>query len=125
MLIAPTKMSTLWNTPILPILFCCRQSWWDSDGNPGIHLRQHQFWPKSGDGLLTPMARMIPWFLGAYGAVKIADLVVRYNQLNLLEHPAATTSLAIEILLGVVAPFLLFLNKAVRRSMAGCSSLYH
>ncbi len=63
------------------------------------------------------MARMIPWFLGIYGAVKIGDLIVRHDQLNFLEHPASTTSLAIEILLGVVAPFLLFLIKAVRRSM--------
>jgi octaheme c-type cytochrome (tetrathionate reductase family) len=67
--------------------------------------------------LLTPLARVIPWFLGVYGAVKIGDLIVRHSQLNFLEHPAATTSLVVEILLGVIAPFLLFLNKAVRRSM--------
>jgi octaheme c-type cytochrome (tetrathionate reductase family) len=67
--------------------------------------------------LLTPLTRVIPWFIGTYGVVKIGDLVVRYGQLNFLEHPAATTSLVVEILLGVIAPFLLFLNKAVRRSM--------
>ena len=40
--------------------------------------------------LLTPLARVIPWFLGVYGVVKIGDLVVRHSQLNFLEHPAAT-----------------------------------
>ena len=67
--------------------------------------------------LLTPLARMIPWFIGAYAIVKFGDLAFRFEQLDFLEYPAATTSLAVEILLGVVAPFLLLLNKAVRRSM--------
>jgi octaheme c-type cytochrome (tetrathionate reductase family) len=118
MLIAPTKMSTLWNTPILPLLFLLSAI---MVGFPMVILESIyaniSFGRNPEMELLTPMTRMIPWFLGAYGAVKIGDLIVRHNQLNLLEHPAATTSLAIEILLGVVAPFLLFLNKAVRRSM--------
>ena len=67
--------------------------------------------------LLTPLARVIPWFIGAYAIVKFGDLAFRFDQLDFLAYPAATTSLAVEILLGVVAPFLLLLNKAVRRSM--------
>jgi len=60
---------------------------------------------------------VIPWFIGGYAIVKLGDLAFRYGSLNFLEHPAATTSLAVEVLLGVVAPFLLLLNKVVRRSM--------
>ena len=118
MLIAPTKLSSLWNTPVLPILFLLSAI---MVGFPMVILESIyaniSFGRNPEMELLTPMARIIPWFIGAYGAVKIGDLIVRHNQLNLLEHPAATISLVIEILLGIVAPFMLFLNKAVRRSM--------
>jgi octaheme c-type cytochrome (tetrathionate reductase family) len=67
--------------------------------------------------LLTPLAGYIPWFLGAYGIVKIGDLAVRHGQIDFLQYPGATVALIIEILIGVIAPFLLLLNKAVRRSM--------
>jgi len=118
MLIAPTKLSALWNTPILPVQFLLSAM---MVGFPMVILESIyaniSFGRSPEMELLTPLASKIPWFLGIYGVVKIGDLVVRHSQLNLLEHPAATTSLVIEILLGVVAPFLLFLNKAVRRSM--------
>ena len=118
MLISPSKMSTLWYTPILPVLFLLSAI---MVGFPMVILESIyaniSFGRNPEMDLLQPMARMIPWFLGIYGAVKIGDLIVRHDQLNFLEHPASTTSLAIEILLGVVAPFLLFLIKAVRRSM--------
>ncbi|MBZ5496337.1 MAG: Ni/Fe-hydrogenase cytochrome b subunit [Acidobacteriia bacterium] len=118
MLIAPSKLSALWDTPILPILFLLSAM---MVGFPMVILESIyaniSFGRSPEMELLTPMARIIPWFLGTYGAVKIGDLIVRHSQLNFLEHPAATTSLFIEILLGIIAPFLLFLNKAVRRSM--------
>ena len=118
MLIAPTKLSPLWDTPILPLLFLLSAM---MVGFPMVVLESIyaniSFGRSPEMELLTPLTRVIPWFIGTYGVVKIGDLVVRYGQLNFLEHPAATTSLVVEILLGVIAPFLLFLNKAVRRSM--------
>jgi octaheme c-type cytochrome (tetrathionate reductase family) len=118
MLIAPTKLSPLWNTPILPLLFLMSAL---MVGFPMVILESIyaniSFGRDPEMELLTPLTRVIPWFLGAYGAVKIGDLVVRHSQLNFLENPGDTTSLAVEILLGVVAPFLLFLHPAVRRSM--------
>jgi octaheme c-type cytochrome (tetrathionate reductase family) len=118
MLIAPTKLSPLWNTPILPLLFLLSAI---MVGFPMVILESIyaniSFGRDPEMDLLTPLTRVIPWFLGAYGVVKIGDLVVRHGQLNFLEDPAATTSLTVEILLGIVAPFLLFLNTAVRRSM--------
>jgi octaheme c-type cytochrome (tetrathionate reductase family) len=118
MLIAPTKLSPLWNTPILPVLFLLSAI---MVGFPMVILESIyaniSFGRSPEMDLLTPLARLIPWFLGTYGVVKIGDLIVRHSQLNFLEHPASTTSLVIEILLGIIAPFLLFLNKAVRRSM--------
>ncbi|MGD0946806.1 MAG: tetrathionate reductase family octaheme c-type cytochrome [Candidatus Binatia bacterium] len=118
MLIAPTKLSTLWNTPILPVLFLLSAI---MVGFPMVILESIyaniSFGRNPEMDLLTPLAKIIPWFLAAYGTVKIGDLIVRHSQLDFLSHPAATISLVIEILLGVVAPFLLFLNPAVRRSM--------
>jgi len=118
MLIAPTQLSPLWNTPILPLLFLLSAI---MVGFPMVILESIyaniSFGRSPEMELLTPLARIVPWFVGTYGVVKIGDLVVRYGQLNFLENPGATTSLAVEILLGVVAPFLLFLHPAVRRSM--------
>jgi len=118
MLIAPTKLSTLWNTPILPLLFLLSAI---MVGFPMVILESIyaniSFGRNPEMDLLTPLAKITPWFLAAYGTVKIGDLIVRHSQLDFLSHPAATISLVIEILLGVVAPFLLFLNTAVRRSM--------
>lgn len=118
MLIAPTKLSPLWNTPILPVLFLLSAI---MVGFPMVILESIyaniSFGRNPEMNLLTPLAQIIPWFLGGYGIVKIGDLIVRYKELDFLSQPAATISLVVEILLGVIAPFLLFLNKAVRRSM--------
>jgi octaheme c-type cytochrome (tetrathionate reductase family) len=118
MLIAPTKLSPLWNTPILPVLFLLSAI---MVGFPMVILESIyaniSFGRSPEMELLTPLARIIPWFIGAYGVVKVGDLIVRHNQLDFLQHPAATISLVIEVLVGIIAPFLLFLNRAVRRSM--------
>jgi len=118
MLIATTKTSAIWDTSILPLLFLLSAF---MVGFAMVILESIyaniSFGRKAEMELLTPLARIIPWFIGAYGVVKIADLVVRHNQIDFLDNPGATISLVIEILIGVVAPFLLLLVKAVRRSM--------
>ncbi len=118
MLIAPTKTSPLWDTALLPVLFLLSAM---MVGFPMVILESIyaniSFGRNPEMDLLTPLARIIPWFIGAYGVVKLGDLAFRFGSLNFFEHPAATTSLVVEILLGVVAPFLLLLSKSVRRSM--------
>ena len=118
MLIAPTKSSPLWDTALLPALFLMSAV---MVGFPRVILESIyaniSFGRNPEMDLLTPLARVIPWFIGAYAIVKFGDLAFRFGSLDFLAYPAATTSLAVEILLGVVAPFLLLLNKAVRRSM--------
>ncbi|MCX6552096.1 MAG: Ni/Fe-hydrogenase cytochrome b subunit [Acidobacteria bacterium] len=118
MLIAPTKTSPFWDTALTPLLFLLSAV---MVGFPMVILESIyaniSFSRNPEMDLLTPLARRIPWFIGAYAIVKIGDLAFRFDSLNFLAYPAATTSLAVEILLGVVAPFLLLLNKAVRRSM--------
>jgi len=118
MLIAPTKMSPLWDTSILPLLFLFSAF---MVGFPMVILESIyaniSFGRSPEMDLLTPLSRFIPWFVGAYALLKFGDLAFRFDTLELLARPAATTSLAVEILVGVVAPFLLLLNKAVRRSV--------
>ena len=118
MLISPTKTSAIWNTPISPLLFLLSAI---SVGFPMVILESIyaniSFGRRAEMELLTPLAGYIPWFLGIYGTVKIGDLIVRRNSIDFLEYPGATISLAIEILIGVVAPFCLLLSKTVRRSM--------
>ncbi len=74
MLITPSKLSALWNTPILPLLFLLSAL---MVGFPMVILESIyaniSFGRDPEMELLTPMARMIPWFLGIYGIVKIGD----------------------------------------------------
>lgn len=118
MLVAPTKLSPLWHTPILPVLFLLSAV---MVGFPMVIVESIYAGISLGRRpemeLLTPLARIIPALLGCYGIVKIGDLAVRYGDLDFYSHPAATVSLAVEILLGVALPFLLLLHKAVRRSV--------
>jgi octaheme c-type cytochrome (tetrathionate reductase family) len=118
MLIAPTKTSSLWDTSILPVLFLLSAL---MVGFPMVILESIYanlvFGRKAEMNLLTPLAKLIPWFIGVYLVVKLGDLAVRFPEIDLLENPGATVSLAVEILIGSVAPFILLLNRAVRRSI--------
>ena len=118
MLIAPTKLSPLWNTNLLPLLFLMSAI---TVGFPMVILESIyaniSFGRRAEMELLTPLARFIPWFLGAYGLLKIGDLAWRWKELNLGADPGGTIALVVEIAVGVIAPFILLLNKAVRRSM--------
>jgi len=118
MLISPTKTSALWDTPILPLLFLLSAI---MVGFPMVILESIyaniSFGRRAEMELLTPLARAVPWFLGGYAVVKIGDLVVRSGRIDFLESPVATVSLVVEILVGVIAPLVLLLLPAVRRSM--------
>ncbi len=118
MLISTTKLSALWDTSILPLLFLLSAL---MVGFPMVILESIyaniSFGRKAEMHLLTPLARVIPVFLALYGVVKIGDLLVRHRQIDFLDNPAATISLIVEILVGVVAPFALLLSTAVRRSI--------
>src|SRR5512136_1035881 len=67
MLISPTKLSSLWNTPVLPVLFLLSAI---MVGFPMVILESISanisFSRNPVMNLLTPMARIIPWFIGAY-----------------------------------------------------------
>jgi octaheme c-type cytochrome (tetrathionate reductase family) len=118
MVIAPTKTSPLWNTALLPLLFLLSAI---MVGFPMVILESIyaniSFGRKAEMELLTPLAKIIPWFIGAYAVLKLGNLAVRWNQLDFLGDPTCTISLLVEIAVGVIAPFILLQNQAVRRSM--------
>ncbi len=117
MVIAPTKLSALWYTSWLPLLFLLSAM---MVGFPMVIMESIS----SSKGLkreaemniLDPLSAKIPWFIGVYAVFKLGDLFMRRDQLNFLEQPASTVSLAIEIIMGLIVPFVLLCIKSVRRS---------
>ncbi len=117
MLIAPTKLSALWWTPILPILFLLSAI---MVGFPMVIfesiLAARSFNRKVEMDVLTPLSRLIPWFLGLYALVKFGDLFLRWDQLDFYARPTDTAALFVELGIGIVIPFVMLLQKSVRRS---------
>jgi octaheme c-type cytochrome (tetrathionate reductase family) len=118
MVIAPTKVSALWYTPFMPLLFLLSAM---MVGFPMVIIESiiaHKSFGKKQDvGLLGSLARFIPYIMGVYAAVKFGDLIVRWKQLHFTEHADATFFWAVEIVLGVIAPLVLFSLPAIRRSL--------
>lgn len=117
MLIAPTKVNALWLSPMLPLLFLLSAI---MVGFPMVIMESIiagvSFKRNPEMEILGPLARKIPWFIAVYSIVKIADLIIRRDQINLLSHPDNFIALTIEIIFGLVAPFILLNIKAVRKS---------
>jgi octaheme c-type cytochrome (tetrathionate reductase family) len=117
MIIARTKLSALWYTPLLPVLFLLSAM---MVGLPMVIIESilsaKSFQREPETELLGGLARYIPWAMSAYALFKFGDLAVRWPRLNFTEHPEATVALAVEIVFGVLMPIVLFSLKSVRRS---------
>jgi Ni/Fe-hydrogenase subunit HybB-like protein len=117
MVIAPYKLHALWWTPVSPLLFLLSAMMagfpmviftmlfasWCLKRKPEMHV-------------LAPLARYVPAFLALYLAVKVGDMWVRRTYLGLGDKSPQSISYIAEVLLGVVAPLVLLLLPAVRRS---------
>jgi len=116
-LIAPTKIHSLWFTPLLPLLFLMSAI---MAGFPMVFIESlvasKVFGRISEMHLLEKMAKLVPWFIGLYGLFKFGDLAVRFRNIDFFGNPVYTSTFAIEILAGVVLPFFLFTRSWVRRS---------
>jgi len=115
--LVPTKLSPFWYTPFLPVLFLLSAI---MIGFPMVILESiiasKSLGRKPEMDLLAPLARKIPWFIGVYGVVLYATLVARWDSLDPFLHPGCTLALGVEIVGGLVAPFVLLLFRTVRRS---------
>lgn len=117
MLIAPTKLHPLWYTPMLPLLFLTSAI---AVGYPMVVFEATLATTSLKlDGemkILTPLTRITVFLLGLYLALKVGDMVVRGTYVYLLDGTAQTNAFIIEVVLGVIVPWLMLLSPNVRRS---------
>jgi Ni/Fe-hydrogenase subunit HybB-like protein len=117
MLIAPTKLHPLWYTPMLPLLFLTSAI---AVGYPMVvfeaTLATSSLKLDSEMKVLTPLTRITIFLLGLYLALKVGDMVVRGTYVYLLDFTAQTNAFLIEILFGVIVPWLMLLAPTVRHS---------
>ncbi|MBD3266504.1 Ni/Fe-hydrogenase cytochrome b subunit, partial [bacterium] len=118
MLIAPSKLSPLWFTPMLPLLFLASAV---AVGFPMVLFESilvaKALKRKPETALLSSLARYIPILLGIYAVLKFGDLLIR--------HPFSSTSwltvdgvsFLIELLVGIAIPLLLFLYPKTYKSI--------
>lgn len=117
MLIAPTKLHPLWYTPMLPLLFLTSAI---AVGYPMVVFEATLATTSLKlDGemkILTPLTRITVFLLGLYLVLKVGDMVVRGTYVYLLDGTAQTNAFIIEVVLGVIVPWLMLLSPNVRRS---------
>ena len=117
MLIAPTKLHPLWYTPILPLLFLTSAI---AVGYPMVvfeaTLATTSMKLDSEMKVLGPLTRITIFLLGLYLALKVGDMVVRGTYIYLFDFTAQTNAFLVEMLFGVIVPWLMLLSPAVRRS---------
>lgn len=117
MLVAPYKVHPLWYTPILPLLFLLSAI---AVGYPMVvfeSLAAARALKREPEmEVLTPLARFMPVLIGVYLAFKLADMFARGTYTYLLDGTLQSNAFLAEMVLGVIAPFILLLVKEVRRS---------
>ena len=117
MLIAPTKLHPLWYTPVLPLLFLTSAI---AVGYPMVvfeaTLATTSLKLDSEMKILTPLTRVTIFLLGLYLALKVGDMVVRGTYIYLLDFTAQTNAFLVELVFGVIVPWLMLLSPAVRSS---------
>jgi len=128
MAIAPYKVHPLWYTPVMTLLFLMSAI---AVGYPMVIFESmwasRAFGRKPEMEILTPLARLMPFFIGAYMVAKSSDLVIRGAYVYLFDGSFQSNMFLVEFGLGVVLPFFLLLSDRVRRSPAGlflCAALY-
>ncbi|MFH2092323.1 MAG: NrfD/PsrC family molybdoenzyme membrane anchor subunit [Pseudomonadota bacterium] len=120
MLVAPTKLHPLWYTPVLPLLFLTSAF---AVGYPMVvfetTLATASLKLNSEMNILAPLTRITVFLLGAYMVLKLGDMAVRGTYVYLLDGTYQTNSFVIEMLLGVIIPWVMLLFKRVRNSRTG------
>jgi Ni/Fe-hydrogenase subunit HybB-like protein len=120
MAIAPYKVHPLWYSPIMTLLFLMSAI---AVGYPMVIFESmwasRAFGRKPEMEILTPLAGLIPFFVGAYMVAKISDLVIRDAHVYLFDGSFQSMMFILEFGFGVVLPFFLLLSERVRRSPTG------
>ena len=117
LVIAPTKMSELWYTPLQPLLFLTSAF---AVGYPMVvvetTIATSSLKLESEMDVLAPLSRITILLLGVYMVIKLGDLISRDAYLTLLDGSAQSNSFLAEVGLGVIIPWCMLLFKSVRNS---------
>ncbi|WP_092238101.1 NrfD/PsrC family molybdoenzyme membrane anchor subunit [Desulfobacula phenolica] len=120
MLVAPTKLHPLWYTPILPLLFLTSAF---AVGYPMVvfetTIATASFKLDSEMNILSPLTRITIVLLGIYMFLKLGDLAVRGTWIYLLDGTYQTNSFVVEMLFGVIVPWIMLLFTKIRNSKTG------
>lgn len=119
-IVMSNRLHPLWYSMILPVFF-----WISSIGSGlamvigGSTISYWVFGRSLNQKLVAKLGRYIPWILGVYLLAKIGELFTA-NELNLIFNSGKFSFLFIlEMLIGVVAPTILFSLKSIRQSRIG------
>ncbi|MBU0692505.1 Ni/Fe-hydrogenase cytochrome b subunit [bacterium] len=119
-LLAPTKLSALWYSPILPLLFLLSAI----TVAPAMVIfeslaSEKALGHKTEFSLLAGLAKAMPYLLSFYLLLRVADLVGRYSVADAFTLSGAAVSWWLEISIGIVIPLLLYLTPESRDSRRG------
>ncbi|MEF2145562.1 MAG: Ni/Fe-hydrogenase cytochrome b subunit [Desulfovibrionaceae bacterium] len=117
LVIAPTKISELWYTPLLPLLFLTSAF---AVGYPMVvvetTIASSSLKLDPEMHILTPLSRITILLLGVYMALKLGDVIVRDAYASLLDGSAQSNAFLVEVGIGVIVPWIMLLFGTVRRS---------
>jgi len=120
MVIAPYKLHPLYWSPLSPLFFLASAI---AVGFPVVILEAllvaWAFERKPPMNVLTPLAGLIPYLLGAYIALKAGDMLYRGTYVFLLEGSVASIMFWIEFGFLTLVPFFMFMSPDVCRSRSG------
>ncbi|MFC1491723.1 NrfD/PsrC family molybdoenzyme membrane anchor subunit [Nitrospinota bacterium] len=116
-LIMPHKLHALWFSPILPLLFFVSAVM----VAPAMVIfeslmSERTLGHKARFDLLKELAKAMPYLLGLYLLLKVADLFVRGAMIEAIKFNAQAVSWWLEVSIGIVAPLVLFMSPAAKRS---------
>ncbi len=116
MVLAPTKLHPLWYTTVLPLQFLL------SAFAVGLAMAIFESFLASRSlrrpyemSVLAPLARIIPFLLTIYFGAKMIDMVNRGSWTHLGDGSLQSVSWLVEVVGGVVAPWIILLSHRLRR----------
>ena len=120
MLVAPTKIHPLWYTPILPLLFLTSAI---GVGYPMVvfetTLASSSFNLDPEMNILSPLTRITSFLLGIYMVLKLGDMFYRGTYVYLLDGSFQTNAFIVEMVFGVMVPWVMLLFRSMRQSRRG------
>jgi Ni/Fe-hydrogenase subunit HybB-like protein len=117
MVIAESKWHDLWDTPISSLLFLLSAF---MVGFPMVIFESmYASWSFKLEPemeILSPLAKYVVFFTGLYLAFKVGDVLVRESYVLLAEWSAQSICFIIEMVFGLIVPFVMLLSARVRRT---------